>query len=234
MTLKGVNKIENEDRILVHQNLISNDSYELETEKGIFAVADGVGGNEGGAIASDFLLASLSKIPIISQEALISLNSELLDKGIASGKCNMASTLAGLCIERDAATIFSVGNSRVYFIQNGKYLKQMTVDDTVVQHLLERKQLKESDIPQFPQRNEITACFGGGNAKFCQVKVEIKKNIPKGFVITSDGIHDFLTTDELEDLISQEEYGLSMCENIVSSAIKRGSLDDVSIMIGVS
>ena len=51
-------------------------------------------------------------------------------------------------------------------------------------------------------------------------------------MITSDGIHDYLTVDQMEDII--DEFGLSKkaCEEMITAARGNGSCDDISIVLG--
>lgn len=233
ITKKGLCKSENEDRILVNKQVLGTGSLEIDVQTGIFAIADGVGGNEGGAVASEYLVNTLGNLHNITKESFLLLNDQLIAEGNTLKYSQMASTLAGISFNESNTTLFSVGNSRVYSIQNGKYLKQLTVDDSLVQQLISRGQLKESEIKNFDRKNEITACFGGGNKLLCKINVENISKTPAIFMITSDGIHDYLTTDELEDLILANELGLALCEKILFSAIEHGSQDDLSILIGV-
>lgn len=233
MTQKGVHKSENEDRIVLNQEILSSGSMTLDIDSGIFAIADGVGGNSGGEIASHFVAESLARTSCLSDEVFLSINHALLEEGERQIMPDMATTLTGVFVENHQTTLFSVGNSRVYAIQNGKYLKQLTVDDSVVQLLLSRGQIKEWEVSEFQRRHEITACFGGGNANLFQLKVEILHKPPSIFMMTSDGIHDHVSLDDLEELITTEGISLELCKKIIQLSVKRGSTDDLSILIGV-
>ena len=67
MTQKGTLKDENEDRILINKSIISSGAFADKTQKGLFAIADGVGGNNAGAVASHFLVNKLCRIEVISE-----------------------------------------------------------------------------------------------------------------------------------------------------------------------
>ena len=51
-------------------------------------------------------------------------------------------------------------------------------------------------------------------------------------MLTSDGIHDYLSADDLEDVI--DEYGISLqaCEKLIELARSNGSMDDASVILG--
>ena len=60
-TQKGVQKVQNEDRVVLNQNILSMGIHECEYAEGFVAVADGVGGNNAGAVASQFVAEELGK-----------------------------------------------------------------------------------------------------------------------------------------------------------------------------
>ena len=59
ITQKGPNKAENEDRIILGKNIIAEGTFQTQLANGIIAVADGVGGNNAGAVASHYVAKQL-------------------------------------------------------------------------------------------------------------------------------------------------------------------------------
>lgn len=232
-TQKGINKQENEDCIAVGRSVLTNGYLSVEMDQGIIAVADGVGGNAAGYVASRFVVDKICCINEIYQNIASDINDSLLslsnEKSEYSG---MATTLAGILFSEKKATLFSIGNSRVYSLQSGKYLKQLTQDDTTVNYLLSTGKLSQEEADSFERKTEITACFGGGSAGLLRITIKDMESMPHSVIITSDGIHDHLSIDQMEDIIS--EYGLSQiaCEKMIDAARKCGSADDISIIMG--
>lgn len=233
ITQKGMNKHENEDSIAVGRTVLTNGVLSAEIDCGVIAVADGVGGNAAGYVASRFVADKICCLKKIDADTLCNINNELISQSNEKPEYSgMATTLAGIMISDEKATLFSIGNSRVYLLQGGKYLKQLTKDDTTVNYLLSTGKLLPEEVDNFERKSEITACFGGGSANLFKISVTSMDSIPASFVITSDGIHDHLTIDQMEDIIS--EYGISQksCEEMISEARKCGSVDDISIVMG--
>lgn len=233
VTQKGINKIENEDRIIVGKSIVANGTLYTELKEGIVAAADGVGGHNAGAIASHFVSNKLCHLKKISVEMLKAINDELIAiSKTTEGQKGMATTLSGICCTEGKPQLFSIGNTRVYLLQSRKYLKQLTTDDTTLNYLLATGQLSPEDADSFERKNEITACFGGGSADLFKVKVNYIEPLVAPIMITSDGIHDYLSVDQMEDII--EKYGLSekTCYEMIQTARNNGSLDDASIIIG--
>ena len=79
MTQKGRLKFENEDRIIINKSILSSGAFCDKVEKGIFAVADGVGGNNAGAVASHYLANRLCNLELISVETLSNINDDLIE-----------------------------------------------------------------------------------------------------------------------------------------------------------
>ena len=233
ITQKGPNKAENEDRIIVGKNIIAEGILQSQLTNGIIAVADGVGGNNAGAVASHYVAKQLSTLNTVSENDLTRINEELLSLSLeCSAYENMATTLSGVAFFNGATQVFSIGNTRVYLLQGRKYLKQLTTDDTTLNYLLATGQLSPVEAKLFDRKNEITACFGGGAAHLFKMKCSTIESLSSPFIMTSDGIHDYISIDLMEDIIAENGITVLACEAMVSAARDAGSKDDISIVIG--
>ncbi len=233
VTQKGLNKIENEDRIIIGKTIVANGTLFSEITDGIIAVADGVGGQNAGSVASHFVANSICSMSKITADQLRVINNELIKASEDNaGQKGMATTLSGVCIGDSNTQLFSIGNTRVYLLQSRKYLKQLTTDDTTLNYLLATGQLSAEDAKSFERKNEITACFGGGSSDLFKVKVSHIEPLTAPIMITSDGIHDHLSVDKMEEII--EEHGLSenACVELIKAARNNGSVDDASVVLG--
>lgn len=233
VTQKGLNKDENEDRIIVGKSIVAEGNFVTEVTNGCIAIADGVGGHNAGYVASHFVANSLTMSKNITVELLASINAELLELAKSKEEYQgMATTLAGIELSQEDIRLFSIGNTRIYTIQSGKYLKQLTTDDTTLNYLLATGQLKQEEAKSFDRKNEITACFGGGTIDLFKIKLNVIAPLNSLVLMTSDGIHDHISIDQMEDIIA--EYGLSSvsCEKMIAAARNSGSTDDISILLG--
>lgn len=236
MTEKGEHS-ENEDRILINDTIVSDGTFETECDGNLkICVADGVGGNNAGAVASSFVCENLKNIVPSGKKDLVDINSRLLMKSTKNANYNgMATTLSGICISDEKARSFHIGNTRIYVFQ-GSYIKQITEDHTSVNWLVKTGKLSKKEAETYDRRNEITACFGGGNPALINSLVfeesnEVLSNA-KRIVLTSDGVHEYVSVDELEDVLNNEAFEpISMCNEILNLAKANGSTDDKSIVI---
>ncbi len=233
ITQKGLNKIENEDRIVIGKNIIAEGAFKTQLANGIIAVADGVGGNNAGAVASDYVAKRISTLDDVSESEFKRINEELLLFASRNPNCEkMATTLSGVAYLNGVLQVFNIGNTRVYLLQGGKYLKQLTTDDTTLNYLLATGQLSYEEVESFDRKNEITACFGGGGAHLFKIKCSTIDSILSSLIITSDGIHDYISVDLMEDIIANNGLTVTACEAMIIEARKAGSKDDASIIIG--
>ena len=232
-TQKGINKDENEDRVIIGKSIIAEGTFSSEIDNDLLAIADGVGGNNAGAVASHFIANKLCDLEEISTDKFYDINEELLQLSKGKSTYNgMATTLSGVHIFPNGVCLFSVGNTRIYMLQSRKYLKQLTVDDTTLNYLLTTGQLDLKDAESFDRKNEITACFGGGKPELCKIKISEIGILNSPVMITSDGVHDYISVDQMEDIIQKLGISADTCEALITTARNNGSCDDMSVVLG--
>lgn len=233
LTQKGPLKEENEDRIVIGKSILASGTCQSDESVNLIAIADGVGGNNAGSVASHYIACRLTQTECADEDDFKTLNNDLLSLSMEKAEYRgMASTLSGIRILADHAEVFSVGNTRVYLLQCRKYLKQITSDDTTLNYLLATGQLSAEDSDKFERKNEITACFGGGSENLFRIKVQSIDALAVPFMLTSDGVHDYVSSDRMEDIIFECGLTLKACEQLASEARSNGSNDDISIVMG--
>jgi len=201
----------------------------------IICVADGVGGNAGGEKAASFVLTKMQEISTIKSSEdlktiLFSINDDLISYGLnIRGQEKMATTLTGVFFQDEHIYLAHCGNTRLYTIK-GNYLKQMTVDHTTYQWLLSHGKFNEAEACN---KSEILSAFGGGSSNYVsKLSVEeiFEKGIPDIVIITSDGIHDYISEDMMEEIIiANDREGI--VNKLISHAVNNGSCDDCTVVI---
>ena len=142
----GISKKENEDRMILGKSVIAEGSFITNIDTGTIAIADGVGGNNAGAVASHFVATRLTVTDNISLEQLSKINTDLIELSNTEPQYSkMATTLSGIHFDKDRIFIFHVGNTRIYTLQGGKYLKQLTFDDTTINYLIASGRLSSDE-----------------------------------------------------------------------------------------
>ena len=229
-TRAGKRHAASEDAVLVGTEVIVDAAATLPVpEEGFVCVADGVGGHRGGAEASRFVLEALASLKDVQPGELRPLLTGINERLIASSAetPDMATTLTGFYACKDAFRLIHVGNTRAY-VRQGRYLKQVTTDHTTCQWLRSQGQYEAAEACD---RSEITNCFGGGAAALLS-RLTMSEIPPFSLaLLTSDGVHEYLDLDTLENLLAGDGDYADKCGEIIRRAIAAGSEDDLTAVI---
>ena len=222
-----------EDAVLIGQNILCESSETLEIpKKGFICLADGVGGNYGGAQASHFVLDALTAVGDVNDDQLKNKMIEVNDRLIEFAQddpdaASMATTLTGIYISENQRFLIHIGNTRAY-VKQGNYLKQITSDHTTYNWLKSTGRAEEAESSN---KNVITNCFGGGDKKLLS-KLYVSKIQPFSLMLlTSDGAHEYVDIDTLEEILVRNVSSEEKCQEILAKAISNGSNDDISVVI---
>ena len=233
MTYAGINNEISEDNVLVDTQIYNNICLTTKIIKESFVcIADGVGGNDAGQIASSYVLKALSSYKWKNDDdfknELIKLNHELvLFSNSCNGLSNMATTLSGVYIKDNEIKMVHIGNSRIYVLQR-QYLKQLTVDHTTYNWLMNLGRFEEAKVCN---KNEIISCFGGGNENFLENLQITSIGFTNTIFMTSDGIHEYVNIDKLEEIMNLNISNNEKLNIIKEEAIANGSNDDMTAVI---
>jgi len=234
----GCEKNECEDTAVFNNTLVNDKIISLDSDAfHCVGVADGVGGNAGGRIASRYVAHQISQADFLSMTHqdihafVIDINSDLINHAMSiPEKSDMATTLTCVVAAKDGYYLIHAGNTRLYVVQ-GSYLKQLTVDHTTYNWLMECGQYEAAESCR---KSEINCCFGGGSQNYANrlvVEKVFDNYFPDTLILTSDGIHDFVDIDFMENALSPNSSDSDAAQAIIEEARKNGSTDDTTIII---
>ncbi len=183
-------------------------------------VCDGMGGTNGGDIASrmavkvienylnSFLSESDSTEDIYSKmyEAVNSANSMIFEKSKMDESVSRMGTTVVLCIVKgDVLQIVYAGDSRAYLIRNDDIV-QLTKDHSVVQQMIDSGEITEQDAKNHPQKNIITRALG------------VNSSIDLDYVVSDVEKDDIILscTDGLTNHLDKRKIYKTCTENSVS------------------
>lgn len=234
---KGVYKEKCDDSALIDSFVINDNSGFVEIEKRTkIMIADGVGGNVGGDEASIFVMNAINNLLYEDVDdlrtRLLKINDNLVSyASTISGHESMATTLTGIFINDNEYVMVHCGNTRIYSLQ-GSFLKQITEDQTTYQWLVATGNIEAANQCN---KSEIRGAFGGGTTKFSDtlvVKNIFERRTPTKILLTSDGIHDVLNIDEIEDIMASDSYSsLEKINLLIDCAVDKGSEDDCTAVL---
>ena len=252
-TETGPVRAANEDHILLGRSVknqggarlyVQEDDEFLAASGLLLAVADGVGGEAGGATASQAGLDALeaqfydgrSKSEAASAAAR-ALNdaADCANRAILAlaqqqpELTGMGATLAGVCLFRAAYLAFHAGDSRVYRLRNGA-LKQLTHDDSIVALAVEAGHMSVAQAQLSPMRNTITNSLGG---QAFELHVQQGPPLRSGdqLLICSDGVHDMLAHEAIESILEQCATSEQAADALIEASIAHGGHDNVSAIV---
>ena len=232
----GCVRANNEDMLLVGETTIRNSKH-LQTVdtahagRYLMALADGMGGHNGGEVASEDTLQNLkfffSDMPAGMDacafneticEWLKSINFLIAAKGRENEQCKgMGTTLVALAYYEGAYYWMNCGDSRLYHWHDG-HLQQLTTDHSL-NNLLGKAE----------HSNIITNCIGGGcKTSYIDIKECTQLAQPDdAFILCSDGLSDMINDARINQLLTEGCDADDLCQ----AAEDAGGFDNVSVII---
>ncbi|MBK9315017.1 MAG: Stp1/IreP family PP2C-type Ser/Thr phosphatase [Acidobacteria bacterium] len=208
-------------------------------ERGIFLVADGVGGRRGGEVASQTIVEIFSRV--FSQEQpedlrqVIENTIDLCNQKIFSEAettqdlVGMASTIAVLAIDGTRAIVAHVGDSRVYrYDEEG--LIQLTEDHSEVNEALRSGLITEEQAAHHPRRNVINRAIGAEPEVEPDI-IEIEIDEKTSFLICSDGITRHVTDEEIARLMKSGRRPEAICDALKDLCYTGGAEDNLTAIV---
>lgn len=179
--------------------------HKIEGEHGLFILADGLGGHGQGNAASDCVVQALLD-GYISEEyhdeewfkAEIEFAQERLQTLQEEKRHKMKSTLVALAIDNDAATWANVGDSRLYYLSNGK-IKAVTEDHSVAYVKYRAGEITKEQIGADEDQSSLLRCLGGKKYTPDVGGLAEGEMLEKGegFLLCSDGLWEYLCDEEI-------------------------------------
>lgn len=149
-----------------HVRRINEDRVLDRPDRGLWAVADGMGGHRGGDVAAELVIKELRSVAdapeAVSSAAILSALARANDKTLQFGEtvgAMIGSTIVALHIHDHRADLFWAGDSRAYLAGHSQ-LRQLTTDHSVVQELVDAGALDRRLAARHPQANVITRALG--------------------------------------------------------------------------
>jgi protein phosphatase len=220
----------------------AKNAAEARTHGWLFVVADGVGGQELGEVASRVAVESMiSGFREASKgEALTSLlprlvqaaNAQVVEEGLAaagSGGASMATTLVACALRFDRAVVAHVGDSRCYLVRSG-HAHALTRDHTVVSEQVRIGVLSSSEAAAAATRHVLSRSLGA--ELFVSAEVS-ETQVLRGdvLVLCSDGLHDALEAQEIASVISHARSLNQAARDLVALANDRDGGDNITVQL---
>jgi len=205
----------------------------------LFAVADGMGGHQGGEVASALAIQTLeSSVTAPTQDNLVAgvklANSVVFEKAAADPDLRgMGTTLCAIfLVEADGGEEIAwvnVGDSRIYLLRDSE-LMQLSTDHSLVEDLRRDGQLTDEEAAVHPQRNIVTRAVGIDP----EVQVDSNTVIPyegDRFLLCSDGLFDEVGTDQITATLDRVTDPTEAADALVHLANDHGGRDNITCVL---
>ncbi|MFN4146757.1 MAG: Stp1/IreP family PP2C-type Ser/Thr phosphatase [Runella sp.] len=212
----------------------------IRSKKGFLAiVADGMGGHAAGEIASQMAVETVAKRYYECEEsieeslflALTKANRNIWQAASRNSRQRgMGTTCTAVAICEGRLFLAHVGDSRVYLLKKGQLLL-LSKDHTYVQTLVDQGVITPIEAEKHPERNVLTRAMGTHN------KVEIDVialphtlDDDDRLLLCSDGLYDYLTNDEIAQLLSEPILS-DIAHSLINWAKQRGGHDNITVLL---
>lgn len=255
ITTKGNVRSKNEDNFylngLIMKKTDNSDfcNYSLNTAENhfIFAVCDGMGGEEAGEEASFTAVQSLCDMYVSLEskefnniahlknfiDHYVDASNTLIFKHSQSISKHMGSTLASVVFFEDVAMALNIGDSRVYLFRNSDFI-QLTTDHTEAERLIRLGILDRTTARLHKSKNMLTRHLGV-SPQCGKMEADYSDEIivQKGdlYLICSDGLTNSINDGELRNCLTEPNSSYSTCKKLIDLALKNNGTDNITALI---
>ncbi len=229
----GKSRQMNQDFIFVSEHPVGN-------LPNLCVVADGMGGHNAGEYASQKAVEVFVEQMMKERNAsikdqilqgILEANQTILDVARSEVKMQgMGTTMVGLVCNEKKATIFNVGDSRMYLIRLDS-IKQITQDHSLVQEMVNKGELSSSEMKEHPNKNIITRAVGvQEDLKVDFFELELQEgNI---LLLCSDGLSNMIREEEIQAVVYDLTSSLELrAEKLIQMANEYGGSDNISVIL---
>ena len=234
----------NEDSVLTLE--LGRIHRSIGTPVGLYVVADGMGGHSAGDIASGLAINSVAHHAVATlfpeeandaaspdpetwlRDAVHIANTTVHEQRKLAGT-NMGTTLVMAYVIGGQAHIAHVGDSRAYlYTANG--LQQLTVDHSLVQRLIDTKQLTPDEARTHPQRNVIYKNLGD-RATVAPDILHVDLQPGDRLLLCSDGLTTVVEDSRIQQILAEAASPQDACRQLIDAANLGGGPDNISVVI---
>lgn len=220
----------------------NEDSFLMLPDRGIFVVADGMGGHAAGEVASEmavrFVGRELGSLKGLSDEqvadrmrtAIRAANGAIFQRTLTEhDKRGMGTTVTSLVLYDSRFLVGQVGDSRAYLYRDGK-LVQLTKDHSYVQEQVDAGYLTPDQARSHPYSNVITRCVGANSDVMPDIYVGTAKTKDL-FLLASDGLTGMLEDQQLAAVLAADRMPQQQVDDLITEANRHGGLDNITAII---
>lgn len=210
--------------------------------RGLFIVADGMGGHAAGEVASQMAVEIIAReladvndlarpdAPSRISGALRLANRAVHERTVSEmEKLGMGTTASAILVSDSSYIIGHIGDSRIYLVRGGQ-MQQLTRDHSLVQEQVDAGLITPEQARRHPQSNVITRCIG--------VASEVEADIITGetrmgdvFLLASDGLTGMVDDRRILQLLVSRAAPERIVNALISEANNNGGIDNITAIV---
>lgn len=206
----------------------------------LLVLADGVGGYEGGDIASSVTISHLSQLDDVHRaddllgllrDAVNDAHDEIVARVEEEPKlAGMGTTCIALLRSGNKLAMIHIGDSRAYLLRKNQ-LVQVTKDHTLVQYLVDHGQITAEEAETHPKKNVILRALGDSEGE-----VELDESLREAisgdrWLLSSDGLFGVVSRETIAEVLVEYSNPDECAEKLVDLALAGGAPDNVTVVI---
>ena len=200
----------------------------------LYAIADGMGGARGGAVASGL---ALDKVEELSREGRLDLaelvraaNRAVFERSVSDRTVSgMGTTLTAATVDDEGAHLAHVGDSRAYLLRAGAF-RQLTSDHTLVNRMVKAGEITPQEADVHPQRNVLTRSVG------TEPDVDVDElDVPlidgDRLLLCSDGLTNMVTESQIQAILESTPKPQEAADRLIKAANGAGGIDNITVVV---
>ena len=225
----------------------NQDQIVLRPDLGFFAVSDGMGGVENGALSAKFVCESMPEMVRISLAEYDShrdaekagavlyasarlISDNLYRTGNSEKHILYGATLACVTLLEDRAVFIGLGDSRGYILPRyQKQLDQITEDHTIAALLVQNGEITPDQAKEHPASAQLTA-FVGMQSPATPDLFSMEIYPGDRILLCSDGLYGLVSESEIVRILRSSRSPARVCKRLVDRANELGGRDNISVV----
>jgi len=230
--------------------VIESQKFDVDENRIVLAVSDGMGGALAGEVASKMAVESVCE-KLLNEDTEATLTPESQEYDLISKLYNatvyanylvhqqgrtdpqfqgMGATFTGIGITPDGVDIIQVGDSRAYLIRNGK-IYQITKDQSLVQQLIDAQQISAEEAETHTLKNVILQALGAQNEIY-PVSARLSTSQNDVLLLCSDGLSNKVSAASMQKIVVDNLDKLELaCAELVKEANENGGEDNITVVL---
>lgn len=228
---------------------INEDCFTVDLDLGLFVVADGVGGQNAGEVASNMAVEIISSHVNGAQDCepgqhkgefshqtnqilsgIRMANTAIYEKGLKNAQQRgMATTVSSIRIHGDVMTLAHVGDSRIYRVRNGS-LERLTVDHSLLEEQLKHG-ISFEEANNSIYKNALLRALGADET----IQIDADEDVlldRDWLLLCTDGLSNMVDEEEITRIVCGSEHDpQSACIKLVELANQNGGKDNITVIL---